>query len=137
MFGLLHFRFRIALRHVTAEPSVIDQSLTSLRENGFINYYGLQRFGNSAVTPTHQIGLALLRGKFQEAVELILKPREGEAHFMKAVREHWWRNRDGAAALKLLFKTNTGIEAKLLAGLARNGPNDFVNALENVRRNGI
>lgn len=132
MLGLLLCRFRIALRHITAEPSVIDQSLTSLRENGFINYYGLQRFGNSAVTPTHQIGLALLRGKFQEAVELILKPREGEAHFMKAVREHWWRNRDGAAALKLLFKTNTGIEAKLLAGLARNGPNDFVNALENV-----
>lgn len=92
----------------------------------------MQRFGNSAVIPTHQIGMALLKGQFKEAVELILKPREGEAHFMQVVREHWWRHRDAAGALKLLFKTNTGIEAKLLAGLSRHGQNDFINALENV-----
>lgn len=128
-------RFRIALRHVTAETETIEASLTSLRENGFINYYGLQRFGNSAVIPTHVVGLALLRGQFKEAIELIMKPRTGDAHFMVAVREHWWRHRDGAAALKMLFKTNTGVEAKLLAGLARHGENDFVNALENVPRN--
>ena len=54
---------------------------------------------------------------------------------MTQVREHWWRNRDAAAALKLLFKSNTGVESKLLAGLARNGKNDFINALENVPRN--
>lgn len=106
--------------------------MSSLKENGFINYYGLQRFGNSAVIPTHKVGLALLKGQFKEAVELILKPRDDDVHFMKAVREHWWRNRDAAAALKLLFKTNTGIEAKLLAGLSRHGKNDFINALENV-----
>lgn len=128
-------RFRIALRHISVPADIITSSLKSLQENGFINYYGLQRFGNSATIPTHVVGLALLKGQFKEACELILKPRDGEAHYMQQVRKHWWHNRDAAAALKLLFKTNTGIEAKLLAGLAKNGANDFVNALENVPRN--
>lgn len=125
-------RFRIALRHITAEAETIDASLTSLRENGFINYYGLQRFGNCAAIPTHRVGLALLRGEFDEAVELILKPREGDVQFMQAVREHWWKHRDAEAALKLLFRSNQGVEAKLLNGLAKNGPKDLVNSLENV-----
>lgn len=124
--------FRIALRHITAEPETIDASLTSLRENGFINYYGLQRFGNNAAIPTHQVGLALLRGKFDEAVELILKPRDGDVPFMTNVREHWWKHRDAEAALKMLFKSNKGVEAKLLAGLAKNGGSDYVNSLANV-----
>lgn len=125
-------QFRIALRQIDAEPETIDASLASLKEAGFINYYGMQRFGNCVAIPTHRVGLALLQGKFEEAVELVLKPREGDPSFMRAVREHWWKHRDAEAALKLLFKTNTGVEAKLLAGLYKNGPNDYVNALENV-----
>lgn len=125
-------RFRIALRHITAEPETINASLTSLRENGFINYYGLQRFGNCAAIPTHRVGLALLRGDFAEAVELILKPRDGDVQFMTAVREHWWKHRNAEAALKLLFKSNRGVEAKLLTGLAKNGESNFLNALDNV-----
>lgn len=125
-------RFRIALRHITAEAATIDASLTSLREMGFINYFGLQRFGNCAAIPTHRVGLALIRGEFREAVEFILQPRDGDVPFMQAVREHWWRHRDAEAALKLLFKTNRGVEAKLLTGLAKYGANDFVTSLENV-----
>lgn len=59
-------RFRIALRHIVAKEKDIEPSLAYLKENGFINYYGLQRFGNNAEIPTHQIGLALLRGEFKE-----------------------------------------------------------------------
>lgn len=130
--SLLGNRFRIALRHIETDADTIDASLTSLRKNGFINYYGLQRFGNCAAIPTHRVGLALLRGDFGEAVELILKPRDGDVHFMQAVRDHWWKHRDAEAALKLLFKSNRGVEAKLLAGLAKNGAKDFLNSLENV-----
>lgn len=125
-------QFRIVLRQIDADAETIDASLSSLQKLGFINYYGMQRFGNCVAIPTHRVGLALLRGRFEEAVELVLKPRDDDAGFMRAVREHWWKNRDAEAALKMLFKTNTGVEAKLLAGLQKNGPNDFVNALENV-----
>lgn len=64
---------------------------------------------------------------------MILKPREGEQTFMKQIREHWWKHRDPAAALKFFYKTTFGVEAKLLMGLARHGDNDFVNSLNNVR----
>lgn len=36
----------------------------------------MQRFGTSAVS-THAVGRALLRGEWEEAVELILMPRPG------------------------------------------------------------
>lgn len=128
-------QFRLALRKIDTDAETIDASMASLKEAGFINYYGMQRFGNCVAIPTHRVGLALLRGQFQEAVELVLKPRDGDPTFMRALREHWWKNRDAGAALKMLYRSNGGVEARLLAGLHKNGPNDYVNALENIPRN--
>ena len=54
--------FRIALRNVSGTDEQIEKSMISLRDNGFINYYGLQRFGTVASIPTYEIGKALLRG---------------------------------------------------------------------------
>lgn len=59
-------RFRIALRHINHAESDIELSLQSLKLNGFINYYGLQRFGNNSTVPTHQVGLALIKGQYKE-----------------------------------------------------------------------
>lgn len=104
--------------------------------NGFINYYGHQRFGNHASVPTHQIGLFLVQGNFKEACEMILKPRDNDTPDMQRVREHWWENRQAKEALALLQRHDRGgrsIESKLLAGLTKNGPNDYVNSLEQVR----
>lgn len=106
-----------------------------MAEKGFINYYGLQRFGNHSSIPTHQIGLALVKGQFKEACELILKPRENDIPFMTPVRECWWKSRNAQQALDLMGRrTGQGnlVEERLLAGFIKNGPNDFVNSLENV-----
>lgn len=54
---------------------------------------------------------------------------------MQRVREHWWENRQAKEALALLQRYDRGgrsIESKLLSGLTKNGPNDYVNSLENV-----
>lgn len=54
---------------------------------------------------------------------------------MQTARAHWWHNRDAKEALNLLQQHDRGgrsIESKLIAGLAKNGPNDYVNSLENV-----
>lgn len=128
-------RFKIALRQITVDQGIVEESLNSIKEKGFINYYGLQRFGNSAEIPTYAVGKALLQGKWSQAVELILKPREGDLDFMKRMREFWWTTRNAHGARNMLLKTNDSIEAKLLFGLAKHDGNDFVNALENVRRN--
>lgn len=55
-------RFTIALRNVTAADDLIEKAMVSVRDNGFINYYGLQRFGTIAAIPTYEIGKALLKG---------------------------------------------------------------------------
>lgn len=61
-------RFRIALRNVTADNEIVDKALEYLRDNGFINYYGLQRFGNCKEVPTHQVGIQLLKGNWKEVI---------------------------------------------------------------------
>lgn len=56
---------------------------------------------------------------------------------MNSVRELWWKNRNAKEALELLKGHDRGgrsIEYKLLSGFAKNGPNDYVNSLENVRK---
>ncbi|KAF2652942.1 tRNA pseudouridine synthase D [Lophiostoma macrostomum CBS 122681] len=50
---------------------VLSQAVMDLGENGFINYYGLQRFGSFAAS-TDAIGIKLLQENLQGAVEDIL-----------------------------------------------------------------
>ncbi|GLG99484.1 Pseudouridylate synthase 7 homolog-like Protein [Gryllus bimaculatus] len=129
-------RFRIALRNVTGSDDQIEKAMASLSEQGFLNYYGLQRFGSSVSVPTHAIGKALLLGDWKLAIELILKPREGEPnHSLARARKIWWETRDATKALKDLPNREKLIEGKLLMGLSQCAANDFVNALENIPRN--
>lgn len=63
--GMLHGnQFKIALRNVCGSDEMIELAMKSLRDNGFINYYGLQRFGTIAAIPTHDIGKRLLQGDY-------------------------------------------------------------------------
>lgn len=50
---------------------VIVRTLNCLVQEGFVNYYGLQRFGTFS-TGTDQIGLKMLKGDFEGAVNDIL-----------------------------------------------------------------
>ncbi|KAH8240158.1 hypothetical protein KR032_011730 [Drosophila birchii] len=128
-------RFRIALRHIDKEKrGDIEVALQSLRERGFINYYGLQRFGNSASVPTYEVGVALLKCDYKLACELILKPRDSDVEFMRPIREEWWEKRDSAAAAAKIYGDKF-IEKKLLDGLARFGESDYSSALRQIPRN--
>ena len=57
-------RFKVVLRDVKPKHvvddfvDVVTSSLESVKERGFINYFGLQRFGGTMTTP--RIGLAML-----------------------------------------------------------------------------
>lgn len=50
----------------------ITKSMDHLRQRGFINYYGLQRFGSFA-TGTNIVGKYIINGDYQAAVEKILE----------------------------------------------------------------
>uniref|UniRef100_A0A0D3G9L1 TRUD domain-containing protein n=1 Tax=Oryza barthii TaxID=65489 RepID=A0A0D3G9L1_9ORYZ len=73
---LMGNRFTITLRGVVAESEdIIKASVEGLGKNGFINYYGLQRFGSGSV-PTHLVGAALLRGEWRSSRDDIREMRE-------------------------------------------------------------
>ncbi|KAF9427759.1 multisubstrate pseudouridine synthase 7 [Podila epigama] len=98
-------RFKITLRNVVVDSEeTLNRSMSSLRDKGFLNYFGMQRFGTGSVG-THQIGRALLRGEWNEAVDLIMKPRVGEKEEGRKAREHWDKHRDAAAAMKMFPRT--------------------------------
>ena len=51
--------------------SIISAAIKNLSERGFINYYGLQRFGTFS-TSTSEVGVRMLQGDFKAAVDAIL-----------------------------------------------------------------
>lgn len=81
---LMGNEFTVTLRNVrpssTTESSHEDfltsvrRSMDVLRERGFINYFGMQRFGTGAI-PTHHFGICILRNDFKAAIDLLFEPR--------------------------------------------------------------
>jgi tRNA(Glu) U13 pseudouridine synthase TruD len=79
-------------------------------------------------------GVILLLHLLRQAIELILKPRNtDEPWAIKRARKHWWVTKDAKRAAKMLRKNFMNIiESKLLYGLSRHAPDDYVGALQNV-----
>ena len=59
----------------------------SVKQNGFVNYFGLQRFGQG--NPTHLVGCALLKGDWKGAAQLILQPNASDDEETAAAKEHY------------------------------------------------
>ena len=56
---------------VTAASAIVDGAAKHLSEKGYLNYFGLQRFGTFS-TRTDTIGKLMLQGNFKDAVSAIL-----------------------------------------------------------------
>lgn len=126
--------FTIVLRNITGTDDQVNQALTSLQETGFINYYGMQRFGTTAV-PTYKVGRAILKNDWNQVVDLILMPRPGaEKEYVVHCREEWAKSRDPQAALKKLPNKRC-VEGQLLRGLSMYNKNNIVQAFGLIPRN--
>ena len=66
-------RFSVALRYIKDDipDSTIAQNIKNVETHGFINYFGMQRFGSYSVR-THEIGKEILNQKWKEVCRLIL-----------------------------------------------------------------
>jgi len=58
--NLMGNRFSILLRFTEESDEIINENIEKLKESGFINYYGLQRFGSMDIK-THQIGKTIMQ----------------------------------------------------------------------------
>uniref|UniRef100_A0A8C0ZY33 TRUD domain-containing protein n=1 Tax=Castor canadensis TaxID=51338 RepID=A0A8C0ZY33_CASCN len=126
--------FTVVLRNITGTDGQVQQAMNSLKDIGFINYYGMQRFGTTAV-PTYQVGRAILQNSWTEVMDLILKPRSGaEKGYLVKCREEWAKTKDPAAALRKL-PVKRCVEGQLLRGLSKYGMKNIVSAFGIIPRN--
>eukprot|EP00257_Ricinus_communis_P013254 XP_015570652.1 multisubstrate pseudouridine synthase 7 isoform X1 [Ricinus communis] len=129
---LLGNRFTVTLRGVVADSEdTIKGSADSLGRHGFINYFGLQRFGSGSV-PTHLIGAALLRGEWKYAVSMILDPREGERDAVRMAREYYKESDDIDGTLRQLPRYLTAERAVLQC--LKKCPGNYLQALKAIPR---
>ncbi|EJS41573.1 pus7p [Saccharomyces arboricola H-6] len=83
----------------TSLEDIVSNGCKSLSENGFVNYFGMQRFGTFSIS-THTIGRELLLSNWEEAAELILSDQENVLPKSKEARKIWAETKDASLALK-------------------------------------
>lgn len=101
---------------------IVTRSFDSLKNNGFINYYGMQRFGTFSVS-THVLGIHILKSDWKAAVELILSEQEVVAPESIDARRVWAETGDANLTLKKLPRRFTA-EHSILSVLAKEPKND-------------
>lgn len=84
-----------------SDPDVLKDAVQALSKSGFLNYFGMQRFGTTSVG-THLIGLSLLRGDWDMALDLIMRKKVGETQDAEHARSVWLQTKDAKATLDLM-----------------------------------
>lgn len=134
-------RFELVLRSLRFErESDLHERMAGLRQKGFINYFGTQRFGMRSC-PTHLVGAELLKQNWQAAVNLLLSERTCD---LKArARGYTWSFNECIRRFKAgedLKKTYEGFQWKstpegyVMKGLISQ-PTNFHQALFKIPRN--
>jgi tRNA pseudouridine13 synthase len=123
-------RFDITLRECCPEVGARIEDTVRLAEARRIpNFYGLQRFGPSGAG-THRIGKALVTGRFEEAVRLmLLEPRARDGETARAAREALSKGKYDEGYR--LLPPEQDVERLVARELSRR-PQDWVRALRAV-----
>jgi tRNA pseudouridine13 synthase len=136
--------FEVTVRD-TEQPANADSIAAELRAFagqhsddtiGVPNYFGQQRFG-SLRPITHEVGLAIVRGEWKQAVMAYVgNPRESEPETTQAARSFVQETHDWQAALDR-FPNHLGYERSMLHRLVEGdgSADDFRAALETVPTN--
>ncbi|KAG7194973.1 uncharacterized protein KQ657_004084 [Scheffersomyces spartinae] len=113
----------------------------SLKDKGYINYYGLQRFGTFSVS-THQLGVLILNNKWKEAVELILAEQEVVAPDSIEARRIWAETKNASFALKKMprrcqaeHSVLTKLSTEPFSGDGEFSSNSYFNSIMAIPRN--
>ncbi|XP_039081320.1 pseudouridylate synthase 7 homolog-like protein isoform X1 [Hyaena hyaena] len=95
------------------------EAIENVKNKGFVNYYGPQRFGMGRKVHTDQVGLALLKSEMVEAVKLFLTPEDLDDPVNRA-KKYFLQTEDAKGTLSLMpeFKVR---ERALLESLHRFG----------------
>ena len=110
-------QFGIVIRNVQESSlAAVDTALESLRRDGFVNYFGLQRFGTFSVS-SHHLGQLILAEDFDGAIECLLSPQGVVNDESREARLKWAETHDAQETLKLMPKRNSA-ECNVLQALS-------------------
>nr|CUU00243.1 hypothetical transcript [Hymenolepis microstoma] len=123
-------RFSIVIRDICAEDSVIHMAIQDWQKHGFINYFGLQRFGHCSNARTFDIGREIIRGNWESAINLILTPTNSELPVVRQIKERYQKTQDAKACGDDMPQC---LEKTLLLGIVRYGKT--LSALQTLPRN--
>jgi len=104
---------------VEASNELILEGCESVKKFGFINYFGTQRFGTGTV-PTHHVGILLLQSKWEEAIDLILRPRKFEKDEAMKARKYYIDTQDATGTLRMMPRSHV-VERLLLEAIKKYG----------------
>lgn len=129
-------RFSLAIRSLPGDDVVSDaqihDAVESWSKRGFINYFGLQRFGTKSI-PTHEIGRAILKRDYKLVVDLVMKPQEGDPSKIAAARQQFQDDQNVDAALRSLPPYLIA-ERAILQGLQSYGLDSYAQAIQCIPR---
>lgn len=129
-------RFEIIIRNINKNINLnhVKKIVNYILKNdGFPNFYGIQRFGITRPI-THIVGKFIIKDDFENAVmTYIANPLNEEDEESYKVREELQKTYDFLNALKS-FPNHLNYEKAILNKLV-NKPKDFVNAIKELPRN--
>ena len=102
-----------------------------MRVSGFVNYFGLQRFGRGG-SKSHEIGRALIKSEWKLAVSLLFTPREGDKDDLVEAKLRF-AAKDYRGALSML-PNSMHSEGYVLESLI-NHPEDYLGAYNRIAKN--
>ncbi|VDK70598.1 unnamed protein product [Dibothriocephalus latus] len=111
-------RFSLAIRDVVADDSIIHRAIAEWQKRGFINYFGLQRFGHSAQAQTFEIGKQVSKQLFNHLPAV------------RQMKEKYIETQDAKACGENMPQC---LEKTLLLGIARHGKT--LTAIQTLPRN--
>eukprot|EP01038_Epipyxis_sp_PR26KG_P013200 gene13200-17688_t len=130
--GLNGNRFELILRSIKNDDTVIIHEVCqSIAENGFINYFGLQRFGKGG-SKSHEIGCNIYKSDWRACVDMLFTPREGDKDEIEQAKK-LYIVKDYRNAIPLL-PNQMNNEKIVLQKLLQN-PNDYMNAYQAMSKN--
>lgn len=121
--------------------TIIEKCFNSLQQKGFINYYGMQRFGTFSIS-THELGIKILQEDWKGAVELVLSEQEIVAPESIDARACWAETRNPSLTLKKMPRRCTA-EYSILSVLEKErldenedyGSNSYFKSIMAIPRN--
>ena len=118
-------RFDVVLRNIDAagdsleaKKQCIELAATAFQQNGFINYFGMQRFGKDH--DTHKVGIEILKDNFKGAIDMIMRPKPDEFPRTNDARKQWCSRFDAIADdLEMQKAAEKECAAKVLKQMGR------------------